>query len=109
MRRILGSLLLAGFLMSLGAPLAPAAKECPRSEAASGAPALTMAMQDGCQHADAGVCLTALGCATVAPAIRPAGALLVTPTRLIVLGAVPAPRVGDLYRTGPPTPPPNQI
>jgi len=74
-----------------------------------GAPALVAGMADGaCEHTDVGPCLAALGCVTAPPAIRPAAALLVTPTRLIVLGGAPTSHIGDLYRTGPPTPPPNR-
>jgi hypothetical protein len=61
-----------------------------------------------CEHTDAGPCLATLGCVTVAPAIQPAAALLVTPTRLIALGGAPTSHIGDLYRSGPPTPPPNR-
>ena len=75
-----------------------------------GAPALVAGLEGGgCEHTDAGPCVSALGCVTAAPAIRPAAVLLLTPARLIVLGAAPTPQVGDLYRTGPPTPPPNHI
>jgi len=86
-----------------------ATRECPLAPGGGG-PALVAGMADGaCEHTDVGPCLAALGCVTAAPAIRPAPALLVTPTRLIVLGAAPTSHIGDLYRTGPPTPPPNQV
>jgi hypothetical protein len=113
MRRVLGSVMLAALALSLVAPpLAggtAATRDCPLAPTSS-TPALVAGMDGGgCEHADAGPCLTALGCVTAAPAIRPARAVLIIPTRLIVLGAAPTPRAGDLCRTGPPTPPPNQI
>ena len=113
MRRVLVSVMLAALVLSLVSPLlagaVAATRDCPLVPG-GGAPALVAGMDGGgCEHADAGPCLTALGCVTAAPAIRPAAALLLTPTRVIVLGAAPTPQVGDLYRTGPPTPPPNQI
>jgi hypothetical protein len=113
MRRVLASVVLAALVLSLVSPLlaggAAATRDCPLVPG-GGAPALVAGMDGGgCEHADAGPCLTALGCVTAAPAIRPAAALLLTPTRVIVLGAAPTPQVGDLYRSGPPTPPPNSI
>jgi hypothetical protein len=113
MCRVLASVTLAALVLSLVSPLlaggAAATRDCPLGPS-EGAPAL-VAGTDGaaCEHSDAGVCLTALGCVTVASAIQPEAAFLVTSPRLIVLGAAPTPQVGDLYRTGPPTPPPNHI
>jgi hypothetical protein len=114
MRRVLASVTLAALVLSLVSPLlAGGATDdgCPLApKTGSPASVLTAGMDGGgCEHMDAGVCLTGLGCVTVAPAIQPAAAFLVTSTRLIVLGAAPTPQVGGLYRTGPPTPPPNQI
>ncbi len=113
LRRLLASVTLAVVALSLVSPQVvggrAATRECPLAPAAGG-PALVAGMDGGaCEHTDVGPCLTAFGCATVAPAIRPVAALFVTPARLIVLGASPATHFGDLYRTGPPTPPPNQI
>ncbi len=113
LRRWLASITLAGLALSLVAPpLAggtAATQGCPVAPR-GGAPVLVAGMDGGaCEHTDVGTCLTAFGCATVAPAIRPVAAFFVTPARLIVLGAPPAPHLGDLYRIGPPTPPPNQI
>ena len=88
---------------------APATGDCPLAPGGGG-PVLVAGMDPGaCEHTDVGPCLAALGCVTAALAIRPAAACLVTSARLIVLGAAPTPHVGDLYRTGPPTPPPNHI
>jgi hypothetical protein len=112
-RRVLASVMLAALVLSLVSPLvaggAAATRDCPLAPR-EGAPALVAGMDGGaCEHTDAGVCLTALGCVTVAPALRPTAAFLATSARLIVLGAAPTPQVGDLYHTGPPTPPPNSI
>jgi hypothetical protein len=86
-----------------------ASGNCPLAPTGRG-PVLTAGMDDAaCEHVDAGPCVTALGCVTTAPAIRAAAALLVPPTGLLMLGAAPTPQVGDLYPTGPPTPPPNHI
>jgi len=109
MRRVLASVMLAALVLSLRAGGVAATRDCPLVPG-GGAPALVAGMDGGgCEHADAGPCLTALGCVTAAPAIRPAAALLLTPTRVIVLGAAPTLQIGDLNRSGPPTPPPNHI
>jgi hypothetical protein len=113
MRRVLASVMLAALVLSLVSPLlaggVAATQDCPLVPG-GGAPALVAGMDGGgCEHADAGPCLTAFGCVTTALAIRPAAALLLTPTRVIVLGASPTPQIGDLNRSGPPTPPPNHI
>jgi hypothetical protein len=94
-------------------PLAGAAiRDCPPGAPRGGdsGSVLVAAMDGGaCEHTGVGPCLTALGCVTAAPAIRPAAALLVTPARLLVLAVAPPPPVGDLSRARPPTPPPNLI
>ena len=106
MRRVFASVMLAALVLPL---VSAATRDCPLLPR-EGVPVLVAGMDGAaCEHADAGVCLTALGCVTVAPAIRPAAPVLVATTRLIVLGAAPTPHVGDLYHTGPPTPPPNHI
>jgi len=112
-KRGLASVVLAVVVLSFVTPPlaggAAATGDCPLTPGGGG-PVLVAGMDDGaCEHTDAGPCLRALGCVTAAPAIRPTAILLVTPTRLIVLGAASTPQVGDLYRTGPPTPPPNQV
>mgnify|MGYP003579175335 CR=1 FL=1 len=111
-RRFLASVMLAWLAMSFATPLATGAgagRDCPMAPS-GGAPALIAGMDGGaCEHTDVGPCLTTLGCVTAGPAIRSVAALFVSPARLTVLGAPPAPHLGDLYRTGPPTPPPNQI
>lgn len=112
-RRLLASVMLAGLALSYATPLVAggsASLACPLAPTKSGAPVLLAGMDDGaCEHTDAAPCVSTLGCVTAAPAIRTLEVVLVVPTNLIVLGAPPAPRHGDLYRTGPPTPPPNQI
>ncbi len=72
--------------------------------------AIGAAMADAaCDHTAAGPCMGALGCVTVAPAIANVPTTLVVPADLITFAIRPAPQFGDLFRTGPPTPPPNQI
>lgn len=94
--------LLAGGATDVGCPLAP--------KTGSPASVLTAGMDGGgCEHMDAAPCMSALGCVASAPAIRSLRVALVIPSTLIVLGVPSAPQFGDLYRTGPPTPPPNQI
>jgi len=67
-------------------------------------------MSDGaCDHNDAGPCLGALGCVAAAPAIALVPTTLLVPAKLISVGIRSTPRLGDLCRAGPPTPPPNQI
>ncbi|MGH7522621.1 MAG: hypothetical protein ACREMI_15205 [Gemmatimonadales bacterium] len=108
-RRLLASVLLAGLALSYATPLLAAA--CPLAPTTkSGAPVLLQGLDDGaCEHTDAAPCVSTLGCVTAAPAMRSLKMVLVVPANLIVLVAPPAPRHGDLYRTGPPTPPPNQL
>jgi hypothetical protein len=113
LRRVLASLTLAALVLSWEAPSiatrSPAPPGCPfTSSEGDGAPAL-VAGNGACDHTDAGPCLDRLGCVTVAPAIALVPTPLVVPSGLITLGTRTAPRLGDLYRTGPPTPPPNQI
>lgn len=105
--------MLAGLALSFALPPlvggAAASRDCPLAPS-GGAPALVAGMDAGaCEHTDVGPCLTTLGCVTAAPAVRPVAALFVASARLIVLGTPPAPHLEDLYRTGPPTPPPNHI
>jgi len=110
-RRVLVSVTLAALVLSLASPLVAggAARDCPLVPR-EGVPALVAGMDGGaCEHTDAGVCLTALGCVSVVPGIRPAAAFFIFSARLIVLAPRPAPHFGDLFRTGPPTPPPNLI
>ena len=114
MKRALGSLTLAVFIVSLIAPRAvsrPTTVDCPSSPA-TGIPALVGAMDHGadhCGHPDLGSCMSALGCVTGTLAIGAASATVVVPPGLFVISASYAPHAGDLYGAGPPTPPPNLI
>ncbi len=112
-RRLLAGVMLAGLALSYGVPLLArgASTECPATPATGHRAPVLMAGMDGgaCQHTDAAPCVSTLGCIASAPALRSLGLALVVPATLIVLGTPPAPHLGDLYRTGPPTPPPNQI
>lgn len=113
LRRVLASLTLAGLVLSLAAPLLLAggssARDCPFAPATGlhGA-VLANALPEGdCEHTVPGPCVATLGCVTVAPAIALVPTLLAVPNNLIALAPRPAPHFGDLFRTGPPTPPPN--
>jgi hypothetical protein len=107
--------MLATLVLSLVAPSLSAgltgARDCPPARTSdSHQAALVSAMADGvCEHSDAGPCLGVLGCVTLAPAIAIVPTSLLVPAKLISGGIRSTPRVGDLYRAGPPTPPPNQI
>jgi hypothetical protein len=112
-RRLLASLMLASIALFFMTPLLAATValpgDCPPAPAGRG-PVLVAGMDGAaCEHTDAGLCVTALGCVSIAPAVRPAPAVLVNSPRLTVVGVAPIAPAGDLYRTGPPTPPPNHI
>ncbi len=112
MRRVLASVTLAALTLSFAASSAEAgwaAARCPLPPAnQSHGPVLVAAMPAGvCEHTAAGPCVATLGCVTVAPAIALVPTFLVVPNSVMVLAARPAPHFGDLFRTGPPTPPPN--
>jgi len=116
MKRALGSVTLAIFIVSLIAPpvmSGPATADCPLPSApASGIPALAAAMDHGaddCAHPDLGSCVSTPGCLTATAAIGPASAVLVVPPGLFVISAFSSPHAGDLFGAGPPTPPPNLI
>ena len=115
LRRVFAGAMLATLAVSLVAPWLSAglagARDCPPARTSdSHHAALVSAMTDGaCEHSDAGPCLGALGCVTLAPAIAIVPTSLLVPAELISRGILSTPRVGDLYRAGPPTPPPNQI
>ncbi len=113
MRRLLAGVMLAGLALSYGVPLLArgASTECPAALATGHRAPVLMAGMDGgaCEHTDAAPCMSTLGCVTVAPAIALAPTPFVIPTSVIVMAARPAPHFGDLFRTGPPTPPPNQV
>ena len=105
-RRVLASLTLGALALTWAPP-----PGCPVTPSrGGGAPAIGAAMADAaCDHTAAGPCMGALGCVTVAPAIANVPTTLVVPADLITFAIRPAPQFGDLFRTGPPTPPPNQI
>lgn len=115
LRRLFASAMLATLALSLvvaslSASLA-GTRDCPLAPASdSRRAALVSAMPDGaCDHSDVGPCLGALGCVTAAPALTLASRSLLVPAELIWVGIRSTPRLGDLCRAGPPTPPPNQI
>ena len=115
LRRVFAGAVLATLTLSLVAPSLSAglavARDCPSAPASdSQRAALVSAMPDGaCDHRDVGPCIGALGCVTAAPAIALVPTSLLGPAELSSVGIGSTPQLGDSYRTGPPTPPPNQI
>ena len=112
MRRLFASVMLAGLAVSYAAPLAGrAAGDCPVAPATNhDVPTLSVGMRDGsCEHADAAVCFSTMGCIVPPPAAATGVTTFVVPSSLIVTGVLPSTPFGDLYRSGPPTPPPDLI
>ena len=112
-RRLLASLMLASMALFLVTPLLAAtvvpSGDCPLAPTGRG-PVLTAGMDGApCEHVEAGPCLAALGCVGVPPVIRPAPLLLVNSSRMILAGVASIPHAHDLFRSRPPTPPPNHI
>ncbi|HET9386894.1 MAG TPA: hypothetical protein VFO67_17305 [Gemmatimonadales bacterium] len=109
-KQLSASLALAAFLISIAVPARGGVVQpgCP-GDAGTAAPAAVAASDSTCDHGGAGPCMDALGCVAMAPALTARRALLVTPDHLLVFSARLGARSGDLFRTGPPTPPPNQI
>jgi hypothetical protein len=106
-KRMLASVMLAAVALSLVAPTT-ARRDCPLTSGAR--VAVVNAMPDGaCEHTGAGPCLAALGCVTSAPALTVASTGLMVSSGSIALEPRQIPRLADLYRAGPPTPPPNHI
>lgn len=109
-KRIFAGLMLAAFLLpSALLPIAGrVAPDCPIGAGAN-APSVVAAMSDSmCGHAAESACLT-LACGVVTAAIRPVATALVPAAGLILIQVGAARQFVDLYRTGPPTPPPNRI
>ena len=113
MKRWLGSVTLAAFLVSFAAP--PVAGrtddhcgDIPATGLASFAAGMDHQSPD-CGHGDADSCRLAIGCVTTAPAVAAARAPLdIVPAT--VVGGIAAPlHIVDSPRTGPPTPPPDLI
>jgi len=113
MKRMLASVMRAAVALALVAPTLGAGltahRDCPTAPGA-GRPAFVNAMPDAaCEHTSAGPCLTALGCVTLAPALTVSSTGLMISSGSIALDPRQTPRFADLYRAGPPTPPPNHI
>ena len=111
-RRGVASLMLVAFLLPI-ALLPTTGRVSPTSDcpfgAGGSAPSVSAAMNhNDCGHTAQSSCVT-LACSIVAPAIRPVAARLMPSAALILFQVGPAQQFVDLYRTGPPTPPPNQI
>ena len=111
-RRTVASLMLVAFLLP-SALLLTTSRVSPTSDCPFGVggntPSVVAAMSDNmCGDATASSCLV-LACGVVAPAIRPVATTLISSPELILFQPSAARQFLDLYRTGPPTPPPNQI
>lgn len=110
--RFVASLMLVAFVLpSALLPVTgrgPAASDCPSGMEAA-APSIAAAMGDeACEHTAQTSCLI-LACGIAAPAIRAVATILLPDAGLIVLQVGAVQQFVDLYHTGPPTPPPNQI
>jgi hypothetical protein len=108
LRRLLASAMLVAVMASLAAP--PHAGGCPEPAGSYRGPVLAAAMDhDSCQHPGSGPCLTAVGCVSAPPALRPAPAALISALSIVFTRPAEAPHPADLSHTGPPTPPPNSV
>jgi hypothetical protein len=108
--RILAGVMLTGMSLLSIHPLAlrhGGSHDHDRPSAATSHVAISTPVSVGCDHTDA-ACLAMMGCVPVAAAV--------VPTR-VALPAPPAPRssdvldavlAADLFKAGPPTPPPNR-
>lgn len=106
------SLMLVAFLLP-SALLPTTGKFAPTSDCPFGpganTPSVVATMSDTmCGHAAESSCLI-LACGVVAAALRPAATTLIASAELILFQPSAARQFVDLYHTGPPTPPPNQI
>lgn len=109
LRRLLASVMLVTVVASLAAPPHAMAGAC-RENGAGGPPTLVAAMDHGaCEHPGAGPCLLAVGCVNAPPALRPASATVASTLTAVLNRPVAVPQYADLFRAGPPTPPPNSI
>lgn len=111
-RRFVASLMLVAFLLP-SALLATTGRVSPTSDCPFGAgantPSVVATMSDTmCGHAAENSCLV-LACGVVTPALRPAATTLISSAELILFQPSAARLFVDLYHTGPPTPPPNQV
>lgn len=110
MRRLVASVILLALMQSLAAPPHAPAGACPEKDGTSGPPTLVAAMDHGaCAHPGAGPCLAAIGCLGAPQALRPAGTVVESRLTAVLIRPVAVPQYADLFRTGPPTPPPNAI
>ena len=110
--RALAGLVLAGVSVSLlalpwAAVQGHAGEHCPPSADAAPSTALVAGTPPGCHDAGLGACAAAPGCAGVTPALRPPAPLSVLTAGSTRSAGPSVSHLADLYRVGPPTPPPN--
>jgi len=109
-RRLLASVMLVTVVASFAAP--PHVGSCPEPGTPFAGRTLVAAMDmdhGACAHPGAGPCLTASGCVSAPSALRSASAAVASRLTAVLVRPVAVPHYADLFRTGPPTPPPNSI
>jgi len=99
------SVVLSLLLAPLAGGQAGGSRDCP--PAGDAQTALVPATEHGCHHADIAVCIAALACTGLAPALHPPVPSLAVASPQGLSAPVLTPRLADLFQLGPPTPPPN--
>src|SRR5262245_741623 len=110
-RRLVAGPTLALLVLSvIGSPLSTGSAEgsCPAPQG-SGMPTLVSDVDhDACTHAGLGLCVSANGCVTVSAALRSTAPSFTAAPVILVVGTVGAVR-HELFRSSPPTPPPDLV
>ena len=110
--RFVASLVLVAFLLLraqlFAAGSGAAAPDCPSGAGAGAASIIAPMSDDGCEHSAPGSCLI-VACGIAATALQAAPAVVVAAAGLMPGPVGPVEQFVDRYRTGPPTPPPNQV
>ncbi len=108
-RVVAGVLLAATVLGFAPRPLAafgPQSHGCPLPSSAA-TPALAAAADEPCHHAGEQACLVNTACAGTAPAVQSRPVEFSLARVVETLASTPVGTLPDLFRAGPPTPPPN--
>lgn len=104
--------MLAAFVGAFVTPLVaaePVAHDCPPVTTPVSTSVLVAGMDGMSCERPAAPCGFAIGCIATAPAMHVSGPAVLIHSTLIVTSLFTTSHLNDLYRTGPPTPPPNQI
>ena len=107
--RILAGVTLAGMSLLLLQPLPlrhSGSHGCDRPGAATTHAVVLTQGSVGCDHTD-GVCLATTGCVTAPAAVSPTRMVLSAPDAPTSRNGLGVRLAADLFRSGPPTPPPN--